>query len=224
MVGSTGVRGRPRAARAMTTRDAFLGLVTSDDFLRRVVLHAVNHRVQDFPDPLTATLVLMATSPLQFVLCETGLLLFKTNLLPVAPYALLRAEESQALRGLIDGMAPEQLHETVESSGQYTLTVLPFTQNLGRAPTVHLLCKRALLCAFVGLLQQQPPPQDVNRTLCNIVLQRFWSRVPTSSDIVDHVMRQLGAAAAAAAAAAEGGGTTTTEPFGGAAGAVVESV
>ena len=222
MVGSTGVRGRPRAARAMTTRDAFLGLVTSDDFLRRVVLHAVNHRVQDFPDPLTATLVLMATSPLQFVLCETGLLLFKTNLLPVAPYALLRAEESQALRGLIDGMAPEQLHETVESSGQYTLTVLPFTQNLGRAPTVHLLCKRALLCAFVGLLQQQPPPQDVNRTLCNIVLQRFWSRVPTSSDIVDHVMRQLGAAATAAAAA-EGGGTTT-EAFSGAAGAAVESV
>ncbi len=56
-------------------RDAFLELVLDETFLRRVLLHALNHRVQDFPDPLTTTLVLMATSPLQCSLCESGLLL-----------------------------------------------------------------------------------------------------------------------------------------------------
>ena len=166
----------------MTTRDAFTKLVEGP-LLRRALLHAVNHRVQDFPDPLTTTLVLMATSPLQLVLCETGLLLFKTNLLPVFPDSLLRASERAQLREWIEPLPAEQLHETVEPNGQYTLTVAPTP----RAPPT-LLCRRALLGVFVGLMTS---PTDAHRTLCHIVLQRFWSRVPTPSETVQAVMQQL---------------------------------
>ena len=170
-------------------RDAFVQLVQGDEFVRRVLLHAVNHRVQDFPDPLTTTLVLMATSPLQLVLCETGLLLFKSNLLPVLPYALLRAPERARLREWIEPLPAEQLHETVEPNGQYTLTVLLQPPAAARSAPTLLLCKRALLEVFVGLMTTTPT--DAHRTLCNIVLQRFWSRVPTPSDTVQAVMRRL---------------------------------
>lgn len=178
------------------TRDGFLQLVHEPTFLRRMLLHFCNNRVQDFQDPLTSTLVLMATAPVQMVFCESGLLVFKTNLLPVMSYSLLSHAERATLFGLLERLSNEQLHATIESSGQYTLTVLPFTQNQGTSPTVHALCKLRLLTAFVDLMQQQHlhggvADPAVNRTLCNIVLQRFWSRVSTPSDIVMAVMRQL---------------------------------
>ena len=181
-----------------TTREAFLALVHDERFLRRALLHAVNHRVQDFPDPLTTTLVLMATSPMQLVLCETGLLLFKTNLLPVLPYGLLKADEVAQFRGWIDPLPAEQLHETVEPNGQYTLSVpllLPPPSQQQQPAGAHagtnnnFICKRTLLRVFVGLMLQNPT--DAHRTLCHIVLQRFWSRVPTPSDTVQAVMDQL---------------------------------
>jgi hypothetical protein len=179
-------------------REAFLELVLDAHFLRRILLHAVNHRVQDFPDPLTTTLVLMATSPVQCVLCETGLLLFKTHLLPVFPYNLLRRDELTRLHALIAPLSAEALHETIESNGQYTLTALSFTQTTGgRAASTPHLCRRALLQAFVDLLlHQSTHPEiasDVNRTLCNIVLQRFLSRVSTPSDVVTHIMGHINA-------------------------------
>lgn len=171
-----------------------MAFVVREAFLRRVILHAVNHRVQDFQDPLTSTLVLMATSPLQCVMCESGLLLFKTHLLPVIPYGLFHREELAQLHALIAPLGPESLHETVESNGQYTLTVIEFNHNPGRAPSVHLLGKGILLSVFVALMMASPNQgglPDANRTLCNIVLQRFLSRVSTPSEIVSSVMSAI---------------------------------
>jgi hypothetical protein len=186
-----------------TLRDAFVQMIQGRDglFVRRMLLHSINHRVQDFPDPLTTTLVLMATSPLQLVLCESGLLLFKSNLLPVLPYTTLKASERALLRSWIEPLPHEQLHETVEPNGQYTLTVLltpPSPQRTAASPPL-MLCKRTLLHAFVELMTSAPT--DAHRTLCNIVLQRFWSRVPTPSDTVQAVMSKLQPPTPTAAAA-----------------------
>jgi hypothetical protein len=174
-----------------------------------MLLHLINHRVQDFQDPLTSTLVLMATSPLQFLLCESGLLVFKTNLLPVVPYTLLDPSERALLHALVAEVPEAQLHETIESSGQYTLNVLPFTHNRESSPAVHTLCKVRLLLGFVRAMRcaprigepapLPPPPHQhqhssvINRTLCGIVLQRFWSRVATPSESIALVMRHLNA-------------------------------
>lgn len=181
-------------------RETFLALVLDDSFLRRVLLYALNHRVQDFPDPLTTTLVLMATSPIQCHFCETGLLLFKTHLLPVVPFGLLRREELARLRALIEPLVASELHESIESNGQFTLQLLPFSSAggaRGRALT-PTLCSRKLLLVFVDALlsQTSATPVDVNRTLCNIVLQRFLSRVSTPSEVVNAVMARIRAAPA----------------------------
>jgi hypothetical protein len=179
-------------------RERFLALLHSDTFIRRMLLHMINHRVQDFQDPLTSTLVLMATAPLQFVLCEAGLLVFKTNLLPVLPYALLDESERAQLHSLVQRAPIDQLHEAIESSGQYTLTVLPFTHNRESSPTAHTLCKMRLLFGFVGAMRQPSRPDEphggdsvIARTLSGIVLQRFWSRVTTPSETIGLVMRHL---------------------------------
>jgi hypothetical protein len=191
---------------SLMLRDAFLALILDESFLRRVLLHSLNHRVQDFPDPLTTTLVLMATSPIQCSMCETGLLLFKTHLLPVVPFGLLRSDETARLRGLIEPLSSAELHETIESNGQFTLQLLPFSASrmTGRssgsgssssttATPTPKVCARKLLLVFVdALLSQTSTPVDVNRTLCNIVLQRFLSRVSTSSEVVNAVIARIG--------------------------------
>ena len=203
-------------------RAPYVALLQGEGFLQRMLLHMINHRVQDFSDPLTSTLVLMATSPLQFVLCESGLLPFKTNLLPVMQYGSLTVDERARLAALVQRVSTDQLHETIESNGQYTLTVLPFTHNASSSPTVCFVCRTRLLHAFVDVMLSGSNSGSssaqaaaatttttaaddhhnnnnnsviVNSTLCNIVLQRFWSRVPTPSEVVNQIMARLPMAA-----------------------------
>jgi hypothetical protein len=185
-------------------RAPYIALLQEEGFLQQLLLRMINHRVQDFSDPLTSTLVLMATSPLQFVLCESGLLPFRTNLLPVMQYGWISPEERQRLAALVQRIPSEQLHETIETNGQYTLTVLPFTHNVSSSPSVCHLCRTQLLNAFVDLMllrgcdtttKEEGDAMIINSTLCNIVLQRFWSRVPTPSEVVNQIMARLPLAA-----------------------------
>lgn len=180
-----------RASIASFVREGFGRLISHENFLERCVSHMVNHRVQDFQDPLTSTLVLMATTPMQMVLCEAGLLPFKTNLLPVIPYSLLTGVERGSLECMLAHVGDEALHATVESSGQYTLSVQLFTQNIGTSPTVTFVCKRRLLRAFVRVMLSVHETRQVGCTLCNIVLQRFMAQVPTPSDIASGVIGML---------------------------------
>jgi hypothetical protein len=183
-----------RASTVLYVRNSFTSIVSQHEFIKKAFGHMVNHKVQDFQDPLTNTLVLMATSPLQFVMCEAGLLLFRTNLLPVVPYGLLASGECNQLQEILARVPDDQLNETIESSGQYTLMIQPFTQNMGCSPTITYLCKKRLLHAFVEVMLSGSNHQ-VGRTLCNIVLQRFMAQVPTPSDIVNSIMAVLHPAA-----------------------------
>jgi len=85
----------------LSIKEFFFNFTNNNSFIQRILVHMINHRVQEFSDPLTSTLVLMATSALQIVFCETGLLLFKTNLLPVIPYSILQLEELSKLHTLL---------------------------------------------------------------------------------------------------------------------------
>ena len=86
-----------------TLREKYIEFASQDTFLRKIIVYMVNHRVQEFSDPLTSTLVLMATSPMQMVCCESGIIPFKTSLLPVIPYALLSDEENMFIQNTIFG-------------------------------------------------------------------------------------------------------------------------
>ena len=171
-------------------RDSFMAFATERTLIEKMLTHMVNNRVQEFQDPLTSTLVLMASSPMQMSLCEAGLLPFKTNLLPVVPYSLLTSAEKRCLHEIISHVPDDQVHETIESSGQYTLTVIPFTQNLGSSSTITLMCKKTLLNASIGAIMKGNDPL-VGRSLGNIVLQRFMAQVPTPSDIAGQIMAAL---------------------------------
>ena len=182
----------------MAVRDAYGAFLTNEAFLQKIVVHMVNHRIQEFTDPLTSTLVLLATSPVQLVFCETGLILFKTSLLPVLPYALLSPDEKQTFQKWIADTSDD--HESCDSSGQFTLT-LPLVPK----QPVMLLCKRALLSSFVHVMRHHNGTFNdpaICCTLCNIILQRFMAIVPVPSDVVSLIMALLNTSAASPAAAA----------------------
>ena len=108
----------------------------------------------------------------------------------MVPFGLLRHDEMARLRSLIEPLSGAELHETIESNGQFTLQLLPFSAP--RATVATTVCSRRLLLVFVdALLAQTATSIDVNRTLCHIVLQRFLSRVTTSSEVVNAVMARI---------------------------------
>ena len=171
-----------------TLKESYIALTSQDVFLRKSIVYMVNHRVQDFADPLTSTLVLMATSPLQMILCESGLLPFKTSLLPVIPYVYLSEEENKSMQNIISQAPDEFMHETMESSGQYTISIIPMVSN----PV--FVCKRQLLTNFVHVIFKNNKvygDASICKTLCNIILQRFMARVSIPSDMVSTIVQLI---------------------------------
>lgn len=177
------------SAKLAAIRDSYIELISRDAFLRKIIVYFVNHRVQDFTDPLTNTLVLMATSPIQMVFCESGLLPFKTSLLPVIPYTLLAPEENIFIQNEIMAQLPDNLmHETMESSGQYTLSVFHALSSK------TYLCKRQLLLNFVHVMFYNNniySDATICKTLCNIILQRFMAIVSVPSEMASIVLKSF---------------------------------
>ena len=170
-----------------TTKESFAAFMQDESLLQRLIVHTVNNRIQEFSDPLTNTLYLLATSPLQLVFCESGLIFFKTSLLPVFPYNLLFPLEKQHLEQWLH--ATQEDHESSDSSGQFTLTV-PLVP---KQPLLYL-CKKTLLMSFVHVMRHHNGTFNnpaICCTLCNIILQRFMAIVPVSSDIMNLVMQLL---------------------------------
>ena len=171
-----------------SVKEAFIQFMDRDFLLRKILIYMVNHRVQDFTDPLTNTIVLMATSPLQLMLCESGLLPFKTNLLPVIPYSLFSSSEKEELRMLVLSISDDHCLETMESSGQYTLSLFSTIAN----PII--ICKKKLLMNFAYVIMHNNSEfhdPTICRILCNVILQRFMARVPVSSEIISEVIHSI---------------------------------
>lgn len=169
-------------------RESYIEFASQDAFLRKIIVYMVNHRVQDFADPLTSTLVLMATSPMQLVCCESGVLPFKTSLLPVIPYALLSIRENNFIQDIISQMSDDIMHETMESSGQYTLSIFHALSSK------VFICKRQLLLNFIHVMFNNNSVYNdvaICKTLCNIILQRFMARVSVSSELISVVVQSF---------------------------------
>ena len=171
----------------MSQHSEFYAFMCEDTFLRKMIVHMINNRIQEFSDPLTSTLVLLATTPMQMVFCESGFILFKTALLPILPYHTLSTVERHAFGQWVQASSNE--HESCDSSGQFTLSIplLPKQPNL-------FLCKRALLTNFVHVMQHHNGTFNdpvICSTLCNIIIQRFLAIVPVPSDVVSFIMAQL---------------------------------
>lgn len=177
-------------------RALFAELIADEQFIRKVLVHTINNRVQDFEDPLTSTLIIMVNSPLQLVVCEAGIMIFRTNTLPVFPFDKLGAQHKQAILSIVEAAGVNGVTEAYHGCGKHTVQV-----SLGAIPP---LGKRQLLSVFVQAMttQRSFSDQGVMKQLCNIILQRFLSSISVPSEDIKAVMEQLWGSAAAAGTAA----------------------
>ena len=169
-------------------KESFSHFLTNNDyFVRKLLVYMVNNRIQEFDDPLTRTLVLLATSALQPVFCESGLIFFKTAHLPIFPYTCLLPSEKKQFKAWVDHSSEAQ--ESCDSSGQFSLAL----SMVPKQPLLYM-CKRTLLSNFVYVMRLNNGSFHdalICNTLCNIILQRFVASVPVSSDIINSIMAQL---------------------------------
>jgi hypothetical protein len=153
--------------------------------LQKIIVNNINNRVQDFPDPITSTLILMASSPMQFVFCENGILLFKTSNLPVLPYASLNDEEREFLRNILEQVDTAHLVETYYGCGKFAVQM--------QVGTGNYVEKKGLLLAFVEVMQKQKDFKEASvlQRLSDIILQRFLSNISVHSDDIALVIEKI---------------------------------
>jgi len=156
-----------------------------DHLIQQVVTNHINNRVQEFADPITHTLILMASTPMQITFCEEGLLLFKTTQLPIFPYASLLKKERQFLLELLQQADDSQLIETYHGCGKFSVQI--GRGNLGFIP------KRKLLLGFVEIMLGQREIQDrvILQRLGDIIIQRFLSSISVHADDISAVMERI---------------------------------
>jgi hypothetical protein len=159
--------------------------VLQEHLIKQVLINHINNRVQEFPDPITSTLVLMATSPMQIVFCEEGLLLFKSTHLPIFPYSALAHKDKQFLLGVLEGTDDAHTIETYHGCGKYSVQINK--GNLG------LISKRKLLMAFVEIILHQKEIRDrvILQRLGDIIIQRFLSSVSVHADDIGAIMDSI---------------------------------
>lgn len=151
----------------------------------------VKHRLQDTHDPLTHTLILMATSPIQFAMCESGIMPFKTTNLPIYPFVDMEDSQRTAIASILSDVPTSKINESVEGCGKISVSVT--------LPVVSFIDKQTLLKAFVdavtvcsgGGASITVDDERVPRRFCRIIFQRFLSSVsmsPTSqNEILEYI-------------------------------------
>ena len=180
-------RDGPSPPPTMDTMAQYVSIANDTAWLSRMYIYFVNHRVYDVPDPLTYTLIQMATSPIQLSFRESGLLPLRTNELPVFPFTEMAVEHREALCDLLRQTRTDALRESAYVDGKINVSV-----QLKNAPTID---RKQLLLAFVAAVHERsniPDPNgDVQQRFCRIIVQRFLSSVATPSAIVADVMRAI---------------------------------
>ena len=158
----------------------YINIMSGKDFLCNLYIYYVNHRIHDTVDPLTHTLVLMATSPLQLVFCETGVLPFRTTELPVYPFADMTPTQRAQFSEILANMPNDKIRECNHDGGKITVSI-PLRG-------IFYADKLNLLGAFVsaGIYRSKLYTEDNNVRIqfCHIIFQRFLSSVSLSIDVV----------------------------------------
>ena len=95
----------------------------------------------------------------------------------------------QLLKQIISDIPISQQKETMETSGQYTLTVKL------NSPTKNVFIdKKSILNAFIHVIFKNNAvynDKQICKALCNIVLQRLMARTNISSDIMEDIMTNM---------------------------------
>lgn len=166
-------------------RREFLTFFQSPHIIQKIIVNHINNRSQDFPDPITSTLVLMVSSPMQVVFCEGGVLLFKTSNLPVLPFSILTKKERYTLRKMMDDLDNSFLQETYHGCGKFSVQI-----NMGVG---NYIPKQALLLAFVDVMRKQREFKEkcIIQRLSDIIVQRFLSNISVQSDDIALVMQSI---------------------------------
>lgn len=166
-------------------KNSLLSFFQSPKILQKVIVNHINNRNQDFPDPITSTLILMVSSPMQIEFCEMGVMLFKTNNLPVLPYSSLNDEEGVFLRNILDQIDNSSLTETYYGCGKFSVQF-----NMGRG---IYLPKKCVLLAFVNVMQKQKDFKEICilQRLSDIIIQRFLSTISVHPDEIAEVMEKI---------------------------------
>lgn len=136
--------------------------------------HTANSRKQSpnvCLDPVSAMTMLMISDPVQFILGETGMSLFKNHTRYVFPYRLMNAEQRESICRCISHREEWSIlnaHMVFKEPAHSTKSH-PY-----RLPT--LLCLKAM-CTAVTAATPRDKEED-GLTTCNIVLQRVQTIIP----------------------------------------------
>ena len=182
MADATSVKALPPSS---SRKSQMIQFLLQEHFLKQVIVNHINNRMQDFADPITSTLILMATSPVQVVFCEEGFFIFKTTNLPLFPYSLLEIKDKQFLLNMVESTEDVQSIETYHGCGKFSVQISK--GHYGFLP------KKELLLAFVDIMLHQNEIKDQNilQRLGYIIVQRFLSSVSMHSDDISEVMEKI---------------------------------
>lgn len=162
----------------MTTIDIhrFKDLFLTGESLRKTLVYLCNTVQGHVMDPITYTLCMMITTPVQIMLTQVGVAAFKDKNTSVFPYKLMTEEQKQFLR---DFVTDTETH----------VTGLIASVQIGGG---CVLCKRvkrpsefldagAVLSAFCQSVQSSKTHTNpvMQRSICNIVIQRVGGQVST---------------------------------------------
>ena len=148
----------------------------SPNALTRMLVHFVNHRLIQAADPITQTLVLMVNTPVQLLLCETGLIAFQNNELPVYPYAKMTKRQLRFLHDTLKRTEENKLQLSASFLGRFSLKIPLVVGN----KTAYFISKKAILHSLARTMQQHKVHKidHVQATLCSIIQQRFTAAFP----------------------------------------------
>ena len=149
----------------------------TDNNLKRVLTYLCNSRPPDNLDPITATVIDLLTSRVQFCLGATGLIPFKGKASMVYPYHMMTAEQKQFLQ------------ECLRDKSSYSICndSIMFHCELEKIDAVSVLeamCSKILESGVHG-------EHSVRVGVCNILLQRVQSVVPITRGVQQRLNSML---------------------------------
>lgn len=169
----------------------YMSFISDPELLCRIYIYYVNHRLYEHSDPLTRTLILMSTAPVQFVLCESGILPFNTSELPIFPFTDLYPEQRERLFQIIRNIPPQSIREMSSGNGSITMRAsLGYTE---KSPL--LLDKVCVMQAFIKAIKSfsRLPDDDKNipSKFGQIIFQRYISSISLPPVTSDHIKRLI---------------------------------
>ena len=174
---------------ADTLHTQFMEFLSDPELLCSMYVFFVNHRMYEHTDPLTKTLILMSTAPVQFVLCESGILPFNTSELPVFPFTDLLPTQKSKLIQMLLSIPSASITESSYGNGSISIRAA-----LGHSSSCFM-DRGIILNAFIRAVKlfSRLPDEDncIPNKFCHIIFQRYISSISLPQAISDTVKQQI---------------------------------